>query len=213
MIILDLEQGSPEWKQARLGLVSASRFKDVVIDPRSKSAEMSETAYSYMCELIAEIVTGDQAEIKGAALDWGTTNEPEARELYDMNYADVEQIGLVLHESRRYGASPDGLVCDYGMIEIKCPYNSANHVKTAISGEVPKEHIPQIQGNLMVNGRQWCDFISFDPRVNGKGRLFVKRVMRDDEYIATLRAKIEAFITKMDAVLLDSFGIKIQEAE
>lgn len=213
MIILDLEQGSSEWKQARLGLVSASRFKDVITEARSKSAEMSDTAYSYMCELIAEIVTGEQAEIKGAALDWGTMNEPEARELYDMNYADVEQIGLVLHESRRYGASPDGFVGDDGMIEIKCPYNSANHIKTVISGDVPKEHIPQIQGNLMVNGRQWCDFISFDPRVSGKGRLFVKRVMRDDEYIATLRAKIEAFVTKMDEVLLDSFGINIQEAE
>lgn len=206
MIILDVEQGSQEWKLARLGLVSASRFKDVMTEPRSKSAEMSDTAYSYMCELIAEIVTGEQAEIKGAALEWGTINEPEARDLYDMNYADVQKAGLILHDSRRYGVSPDGLIGDDGMIEIKCPYNSTNHVKTVLSGDVPKEHIPQIQGNLMVNGRQWCDFISFDPRISGKGRFFVKRVYRDDEYIGKMQDKIENFIKKMDAAMLSAFG-------
>lgn len=206
MIILDVEQGSQEWKQARLGLVSASRFKDVMTDPRSKSADMSGTAYSYMCELIAEIVTGEQTEIKGAALEWGTINEPEARDLYDMNYADVQEAGLILHDSRRYGASPDGLIGDDGMIEIKCPYNSTNHIKTVLSGDVPKEHIPQIQGNLMVNGRRWCDFISFDPRISGKGRFFVKRVYRDDEYIVNMQEKIENFIKKMDAAMLSAFG-------
>lgn len=206
MIILDVEQGSQEWKLARLGLVSASRFKDVMTEPRSKSAEMSDTAYSYMCELIAEIVTGEQSEIKGAALEWGTINEPEARDLYDMIYADVQEAGLILHDSRRYGASPDGLIGDDGMIEIKCPYNSTNHVKTVLSGDVPKEHIPQIQGNLMVNGRQWCDFISFDPRISGKGRFFVKRVYRDDEYIGKMQDKIENFIKKMDAAMLSAFG-------
>lgn len=211
MIVLDIEQGSPEWLQARLGLVSASRFKDVLTEPRSKadkeSGKLSETAYSYLCELVAEVITGEQAEVKGYALDWGNKYENEARELYDMTHADVSEVGIILHDSRKFGASPDGLIGDDGMIEIKCPYNSTNHVKTVVSGEVPKEHWPQIQGNLLVNGREWCDFISFDPRINGKGRLFVKRVYRDDVYIKALETKLTNFIKQLDRTLLDSFGI------
>lgn len=211
MIILDVEQGSAEWLEARLGLASASRFKDILSEPRSKadkeSGKLSETAYSYMCELAAEVLTGKQAELSGKALEWGAENEPEARNLYDMTRDDVEEVGIILDDSGKYGASPDGLVGDDGMIEIKCPYNSVNHLKTVIAGEMPKEHMPQVQGNMMINGRQWCDFISFDPRIEGKGRFFVVRVERDDEYIAKLQDKLTNFVNKLDQLLLDNFGI------
>jgi len=211
MITLDLEQGTPKWKEARLGLASASRFKDILTEPRSKAdkeaGNLSETAYSYMCELAAEELTGEMVEISGKPLEWGTKCEDEARELYDMNYDDVAEVGIILHDSGKYGASPDGLVGDDGMIEIKCPYNSVNHIKTVISGEMPKEHMPQVQGNMMINGRQWCDFVSFDPRIKGKGRFFVVRVMRDEDYIEKLQDKLENFVNKLDQMLLDNFGI------
>lgn len=210
MIIVDVEQGSPEWLAARLGKPSASRFKDIATEPRSKadkeSGVLSDTAYSYLCELVAEVVTGEQAQLSGKALEWGSEHESGACDLYEISHDDVEHVGIILDDSRKYGASPDGLVGEDGMIEIKCPYNSANHIKTVLSGEMPKEHMPQVQGNMMINGRQWCDFISYDPRISGKGRFFVVRVHRDEEYIEKLRTKVENFVTKLDQVLLENFG-------
>lgn len=211
MIVINCEQGSDEWIAYRLGLVSASRFKDVITEPKSKadkeSGNLSETAKTYLCELIAEIITGEQASIKGAALDWGTENEPFAAQKYDILYDDVESVGIVISDDGKTGASPDGFVGDDGMIEIKCPYNSAIHVKTVVSGEMPKEHMPQVQGNMMVNGRKWCDFISYDPRIKGKNRMFVKRVFRDDAYIEMLENKVSNFTKKLDQTLLEKFGI------
>ena len=217
MKILDLEQGSEEWKFARLGLASASRFKDILSEPRSKAdkeaGKLSDTACSYLCELAAEVLTGEQVELSGRALEWGSDNEAEARELYDMNYADVSEVGIILDDSCKFGASPDGLVGNDGMIEIKCPYNSVNHIKTVVSGEMPKEHMAQVQGNLMINERQWCDFISFDPRIKGKGRFFVARIERDDEYIAKLKEKTINFVNKLDRMLLENFGIDRNQKE
>ena len=217
MIVLDLEQGSPEWKVARLGLASGSKFKDIDSEPRSKSdkeaGKLSDKAYTYLCELAAEVITGEQVEISGKPLDWGNEHEFGACRLYEMSKADVEHVGIILDDSGKYGASPDGLVGDDGMIEIKCPYNTVNHIKTVVSGEMPKEHIPQVQGNMMINGRKWCDFISYDPRVKGKGRFFVVRVERDDEYIDKLRIKVENFVTKLDQMLLEEFGIDRNQPE
>lgn len=211
MIILDVKQGSDEWIQARLGVASASQFKDILTQPRSnadkEAGKMSDTAMSYLLELAAEVVTGTQVELFGRPLDWGHEYEPAARNLYDLTVADVREAGFILDDSMKYGASPDGLVGDDGMIEIKCPYNTANHLRTVISGRVPEEHTPQIQGNLMVNGRQWCDFISYDPRILDKGKFFVKRVERDEKYIADLRKKVETFVSNLDKVLIDHFGI------
>jgi len=217
MIILDVEQGSDEWLEARLGLASASRFKDIMTEPRSKadkeSGALSDTAYSYLCELAAECLTGEQAQLSGKALDWGAEHESGACDLYELSCDDVSHVGIILHDSGKYGASPDGLVGEDGMIEIKCPYNTVNHIKTVVSGEMPKEHIPQVQGNMMINGRKWCDFISYDPRIKGKGRFFVVRVHRDDDYIEKLRAKVENFVTKLDQMLLEEFGIDRNQPE
>lgn len=209
MIKVDIEQGSEAWLKLRLGLVSASRFKDIMTNPRSKTEQFSATAKSYMLELIAEILTGEQKEVSGKALEWGSTNEINAQNEYAFEKGvKVEEVGICLTDDRLIGASPDGFVGDDGMIEIKSPYNSANHIATVISGEMPKEHMAQIQGNLMVNGRCWCDFISYDPRINNAGRLFVSRVYRDDEYIDALKSKIDIFISEMKRILLDNFNTR-----
>ena len=211
MIIVDIEQGSPEWLAIRLGLASASRFKDVLSEPKSKTDKeagvLSETSKTYMNSLIAEVITGEQAIITGKALEWGSEYESCARVEYEFGSGvAVKEIGVCIHDNRMIGASPDGFVGADGMIEIKCPYVSANHVKTVING-TPAEHMPQIQGNLWINGREWCDFISFDPRVKDENRLFVERVYRDEAMVKRIESKTLAFAEKMQSVLKSKFGI------
>ena len=209
MIQVDIEQGSEEWLKLRLGLVSASRFKDIMTNPRSKTELFSATAKSYMLELIAEILTGEQKEISGKALEWGSNNEKSAQIEYAFEKGvSVDEVGICLTDDRQVGASPDGFVGDFGGIEIKCPYNSANHISTVISGEMPKEHMAQVQGNMLVNGRQWWDFVSYDPRIDGKGRIFITRIKRDEEYIAKLQERLTAFLVEMKRILKESFGIE-----
>lgn len=213
MICVDVEQGSEEWLKIRLGLVSASRFKDLMTDPKSKadkeSGALSQTARSYMMELIAEIVTGKQNEISGKALEWGSNNEKGALIEYSFESGfNVDDLGICLDDSLEFGASPDGLVGSDGGLEIKCPYNSANHIATVISGQMPKEHIAQVQGNMLVNDRLWWDFVSYDPRIEGKGRLFITRIQRDEEYIEKLQVKLDAFVLEMKRILKESFAIE-----
>ena len=212
MFELDFAQGSPEWLRSRIGIVSASRFKDVLTEPKSKadkeSGILSVTAETYMYELVSMILTDEAPSFSSAATDWGHENEPLARLEYSMmTDNNVEEAGIFFHDNRKAGASPDGLVGDGGMIEVKCPFNTVNHVRTVVAGDMPKEHMPQVQGNLWINGREWCDFISFDPRIEGDGRLFIKRIYRDETYIKNLERRVLAFIQKLDFVLLESFGI------
>jgi exodeoxyribonuclease (lambda-induced) len=214
MIQVDVEQGSEEWLKLRLGLVSASRFKDIMTNPRSNTELFSATAKSYMLELIAEILTGEQKEVTGKALEWGSNNEKNAQIEYAFEQGvTVDEIGICLTDDKQIGASPDGFVGDDGGIEIKCPYNSANHIATVVSGEMPKEHMAQVQGNMLVNGRKWWDFVSYDPRIDGKGRIFITRIERDEEYIAKLEEKLTAFLIEMKRILKESFGIEWNGAE
>lgn len=209
MIKVDIEQGSEAWLKLRLGLVSASRFKDIMTNPRSKTELFSATAKSYMLELIAEILTGEQKEVSGKALEWGSNNEINAQNEYAFERGvKVEEVGICLTDDMLIGASPDGFIGDDGGLEIKCPFNSANHIATVVSGEMPKEHIAQIQGNMLVNGRQWWDFVSYDPRIDGKSRIFIARINRDDEYIEKLQIKLTEFVVEMRRILKESFGIE-----
>lgn len=212
MFELNVIQGSPEWLRSRIGIVSASRFKDVLTEPRSKTdkevGNLSVTAETYLYELVSMILTDDAPNFSSAATDWGNENEPLARLEYSMmTDNNVVETGIFFHDNRKAGASNDGVVDDDGMVEIKCPFNTVNHVRTVVSGDMPKEHMPQVQGNLWINGREWCDFISFDPRIEGDGRLFIKRIYRDETYIKNLERRVLAFIQKLDSVLLESFGI------
>lgn len=209
MIQVGVEQGSEEWLKLRLGLVSASRFKDIMTNPRSKTELFSATSKSYMLELIAEILTCEQKEVSGKALEWGSNNEKNAQIEYAFEKGvTVDEIGICLTDDKQIGASPDGFIGDHGGIEIKCPYNSANHIETVVSGVMPKEHTAQVQGNMLVNGRKWWDFVSYDPRIDGKGRIFIARIERDEEYIAKLQEKLTAFLIEMKRILKESFGIE-----
>lgn len=194
----EIIQGSPEWFTVRLGKVTASRVADLTA--RTKSGWGASRA-NYMAQLIAERLTGEAAEsFSNAAMKWGTDTEPMARDAYTFHTdRDVLQVGFAQHPLiAMSGASPDGLVGDDGLVEIKCP-NTATHIETLIDGVVPGKYLTQIAWQLACTGRAWCDFVSFDPRLPEDMRLFICRVARDDSYIAELEREVPAFLAEVDA--------------
>jgi len=197
-MIEKIEQGTPEWFSARLGNVTASRVADVIAKTKSGYSASRE---NYMAQLICERMTGTVAEsYTNAAMAWGTETEPLARAAYE-SYADVlvDEVGYIPHPTiERAGASPDGLVGLYGLLEIKCP-NTATHIDTLISEQVPAKYITQMQWQMACTGRIWCDFVSFDPRLPSGLQMFVKRVEFDAEYVAMLKEEVTKFLTELDA--------------
>jgi putative phage-type endonuclease len=189
-------QGSPEWFAARLGKVTASRVCDVVA--KTKSGWGASRA-NYMAELVAERLTGTTAEsYTNGAMKWGVEHEAEARVAYTFHAnVDVVQVGFVPHPTiPMSGASPDGLVGQDGIVEIKCP-NTATHIETLIGGSGWRKYYDQMQWQMACTGRQWCDFVSYDPRLPGNMRLFVTRVPRDD-HITVLQGHVREFLAEVD---------------
>lgn len=196
-MIHDIEQGTEAWKRLRLGKVTASRMADLMARTRSGWGASRD---NYRAQLVCERLTGCiQEGFTNAAMQWGTTTEPEARRAYEFHCdCDVEQVGLVDHPTiPNSAASPDGLVGDDGMVEIKCP-NSATHIDHLLTGKVPEKYFLQMQWQLACTGRAWCDFASYDPRLPETMRLFVKRVPRDAETIAELEREVSAFLAEVD---------------
>ena len=195
---VNCEQGTEEWLRSRLGKVTASKFKDVMTNGRGGAA--SKTAESYMMELIAEkLVQAPVNDFSSPAIKHGNDNEPHARSVYSWRTGSpVETVGFATHiEHPDVGASSDGLVGDEGIIEIKCPYNPTNHLHTLTSQCFPKQYEWQIQGQLWVLQRKWCDFVSFDPRMPESHMMVVIRVERDEEQIQALSERVLLFVDAM----------------
>lgn len=191
-----IEQGSNEWHLLRLGKVTASRIADVL--SKGKSGE-SASRRNYRTELVVQRLTGIPGEsFSNAAMEWGTNTEPKARTAYEVEKQQfVEQVAFIDHPSIEwFGCSPDGLVAD-GLIEIKCP-NSTTHVDYLADNKPPAKYIPQMQCQMAVTGRQWCDFVSFDPRLPDDLQLFVVRLERDQEYIEAMEAEVKKFLSEVD---------------
>jgi len=195
--LLDVEQGTDEWLAARAGRITASNFGKVLASGPSGGGE-SKTRRSYMVQLLAERLTGlPTNSYANAAMQWGTEHEPQARAMYELLTGDdVVQVGMALLNDD-VGASPDGLVRGDGGLEIKCP-NTTTHIETILSGKMPPEHRPQVQGCMYVTGRDWWDFVSFDPRMPPERQMFVARVARDDEYIAKLAEAVQEFLRELN---------------
>jgi putative phage-type endonuclease len=193
-----IKQGSDEWKQLRLGRVTASRVADVIAKTKSG---YSASRDNYMAQLICERLTGTVAEsYTNAAMAHGVETEPLARAAYE-SYADVlvDEVAFVAHPIiQMAGASPDGLVGIDSLLEIKCP-NTATHIDTLISEQVPTKYITQMQWQMACTGRLWCDFVSFDPRLPNGLQLFVTQIERDEEYIAMLEEEVIKFLAELDA--------------
>ena len=194
------QQGSAEWIQERLGRFTASEIHKLI--PSGKGGnKFSETGKTYILEKLVELETGFQAsEIYGPALDWGTEHEPMAREWYTKLTGNVVQEAYFEPYGAHAGGSPDGLVGELGIIEIKCPFRTVNHFKYRMArtaDDLPPEYFWQIQMNMLCTGRKWCDFVSFDPRVRTRELgLFVLRVEAGKAEQELLKTRIA------DAVLL-----------
>jgi putative phage-type endonuclease len=198
--VTEIIQGSPEWHALRAGKATASRMADLTA--RTKTGWGASRA-NYMAQLIAERLTGVVVDgFTNTAMQWGTDTEPEARAAYAFRTdAEVLQVGFFDHPTvPMSGASPDGLVGDVGLIEIKCP-NTATHIETLRGRLVPGKYIAQMQWQMACSDRAWCDFVSFDPRLPEAMRLFVRRVVRDDAYIAELESQVREFLAEIDATV------------
>tara|TARA_R110000868_G_scaffold176318_1_gene413832 strand:- start:1415 stop:2032 length:618 start_codon:yes stop_codon:yes gene_type:complete len=196
-----MDQRSPEWYAARLGKVTASRVADIVA--RTKTG-YSTSRMNYMAELICERLTGVQgASYASAAMQWGTETEPMARAAYEGTVgALVIETGFVPHNAiPMAGASPDGLIGDDGLVEIKCPI-TATHIETLLGQSVPGRYNTQMQWQMACTGRKWCDFVSYDPRMPEGMQIFIKRVDRDNVAIAELEREVVNFINELDSKII-----------
>lgn len=196
--MIEITQGTPEWHQIRLGKVTASRVADVVAKTKTGP---SASRTNYLAQLVAERLTGTPPDsFTNAAMQWGNDKEPEARELYEFRTdAEVSQIGFVPHPRiTMSGASPDGLIAHNGLVEIKCP-NTATHIETLIGQAVPAKYVTQMMWQMACCEREWCDFVSFDPRLPSDMRMFVQRVERDDVLITSLEREVADFLAELDA--------------
>lgn len=192
------EQRTDEWFAQRLGKVTASRVADVMAKTKTGYSASRE---NYMAQLVVERLTQTKAEsFTNAAMQWGTDQEPFARAAYEAAQGVmVEEVGFMSHpDIEMAGASPDGLVGDDGMVEIKCP-NTAGMIEALLTQKVPAKYFAQMQMQMACAGRQWCDYVVFDPRMPVKAQLFVKRVPRDDVFIKEMETEIVKFLSEVDA--------------
>ena len=191
----DVIQGSESWFDVRRGLVTASRIPDVI--SKSKSG-WRPVRKNYMAQLIAEILTDTTAEsYTSASMRHGIDTEPKARIAYEFyTNSKVEEVGFIKHPFLRSGASPDGLVKD-GLIEIKCP-NTATHIDYLLSNEPPSKYQPQMLWQMECSGKEWCDFVSYDPRMPEEKSLFIKRFERADKRLDEMREMVVEFIEEME---------------
>ena len=192
-----LQGDNPEWHQARLGKVTASRMADLTA--KTKTGYGASRA-NYMAEKLIERLTGKPTDtFKNDAMRWGTEQEPFARTAYEFyRSCDVEQVGFINHPVIvGAGASPDGLIGSDGMLEIKAP-NTATHLETLETEKIPQRYVLQMQFQMASCGRQWCDFVSFDPRLPEEMKLFIKRLERDDETIKQLETETLAFLDELN---------------
>ena len=187
MIILDdVIQGSLEWHKLRVGIPSASQFKNIV----TSDGKRSKTRQKYLYQLAAEKVTGHRDEIyQNAAMARGVELEPEARELFEFNTGiEVTQVGICRHDSGLFSCSPDGLIGDFSGLEIKCP-SMAVHVEYLLGGKVPADYYQQVHGSMLVTGRKEWFFMSYYPGL--KPFIFKEKI--DVEFCEKLEAELMAF--------------------
>lgn len=188
-VIIYCKQRSPEWFAARIGRITASHFDDVL--------SSGSTRKTYMMKLLAERMTGQPLEnYSNKWMQEGTETEPKAREYYEgLNSIKVEQVGFI-QLGDDIGASPDGLVGEDGQIEIKCPLPNT-HLGYVLANKLPSEYKAQVQGGLWITGRQWTDFISFEPRIQSRPFWSI-RIERDEKYIKELAKTVWEFADELN---------------
>ena len=196
------DQRTEEWFAERMGKATGSRIADIVRKTKSGPAASRK---NYLAQLICERLTGYREEtFQSGAMAWGNDTEPQARTAYEFyRDAEVKGVGFIQHPRiNESGASPDGLVGNEGLVEIKCP-NTATHLETLRVGRIAPDYIIQMQWQMACTDRSWCDFVSFDPRLPAAMQMFCQRIERDDERIADLESEVEAFLGELHAAVSD----------
>jgi putative phage-type endonuclease len=199
MKVIDCLQGSPEWLQARCGRVTSSRVADVLAKPKRGTGELQARA-NYRIELVSEILSNRVTEkYVSAEMLWGIEQEMFARTAYEIQRnTSVDLVGFVLHpEIERGGASPDGLVGDFGLVEFKCPKTNT-HIGCLLDEVVPEDYQPQMLWQMACTERSWCDFVSYDPRLPEQYQLFVRRLMRDEARISEMEREARLFLGEVE---------------
>lgn len=207
-----IEQGTPEWHALRCGKVTASRVADII---RTTKSGISASRQRYLGELVAERLTGQPTQsFKSPDMEWGTVTEEQARESYAFlsMAGDLHGVAFVDHPKiLMSGASPDRLVGESGLLEVKSPATHT-HIATLRGAPITPDYITQMQWQMACTGRLWCDWVSFDPRMPEDMRLFVKRVGRDDKRIAELEAEVIAFLAEVSDAVAELEELYRQEA-
>lgn len=196
----DLEQGTQEWLDARRGIITAS-VVGLLITAKTVKPANNDTSRGLIATLVAERITGHVEPIQeNADMLRGTLDEPYARDIYSEHYAPVTEIGFMVLESygQRLGYSPDGLVGDDGLIEIKSR-RQKKQLATILADEVPAENMAQIQCGLLVSGREWLDYVSFCSGMP----LWTKRVTPDPKWQAAILEAVAAFEEASAAMIAD----------
>lgn len=197
-----MDQRSPEWFSERAGKVTASCLHKVMA--RTKGGYGADRA-NYHAQLVTERLTGVPAEsYSNAAMQWGTDTEPQARAAYAMETGIVPvEVGFVRHPAiEQSGASPDGLVGERGMVEIKCP-SSATHIATLTGAGIDRKYLYQMQWQMACAERDWCDFASFDPRLPHELQLHHERVHRDEALIEEIEGEVTVFLAELNEAVAD----------
>lgn len=191
MIIHDFEQGTEEWHQARLGIPTASEFSKIL----TGTGKISTQKEGYIKSLLVERITGKTAGFEGNSFtDRGHEIEPEARAFYEMKSSDeVTEVGFCTDKKEQYGASPDALVGDDGLLEIKSTIATTHIGYLENPEKLPAAYVSQIQGQLLVTGRKWCDFLAYHPDLPA----VIIRVDRNEEYLIKLIATLHKFNTEL----------------
>ncbi len=195
--LADVGQRTHSWHQARLGCVTASRIADVTARTKSGYGAARQT---YVRQLLAERISGMPTEtIASPAMRWGTQVEPFAVAAYEeLTQTETLTASFIRHPDLEFtGASPDRLIAEDGLLEVKCP-TTPKHIDTLLSGHIAERYVLQMQWQMACTGRSWCDFVSFDPRVPPDYQCFVTRVERDDEVIAWLEAEAASFLLEVE---------------
>jgi putative phage-type endonuclease len=202
----DIEQGSDEWHAIRRGVITASAIAKLLTGT-GKPAN-NDTSRAQLYQLLAERITGkSEASFYNDDMARGHLLEPFARDLYSQHYNEVQECGFITCQLSGVviGYSPDGLVGDDGLIEIKAP-RQKTHLKSLLTNQVPGEYVPQVQTGLAVSGRAWCDFISYAPGLP----LFVRRVERDEQVIGQIIAAAQAAEEQLAGMLVIYEGLAAQ---
>ena len=192
-----MDQRTDEWFASRLGKATASRIADIIAKTKTGPSASRE---NYAVQLVLERITQTKGEsYSNAAMQWGTETEPLARQAYELKRGlFVDEVGFIDHPTiANSGASPDGLVGTDGLVEIKCP-NSATHMETLVTRKIPQKYIPQMTWQMACTGRNWCDFVSFDPRFPEHLQIFIERIEYDPTYVRMLELEVTQFLDEVE---------------